>query len=202
MLTLSYFVMPQTAEDLFTTVAGLNNAGVMASFRAGLCSTREHMVSALAEVLPGGDHETLCYHFQVSCSLLMSILDGIAVFVAKKVAVPPMAGIVYWKDARTFVDPRFAELQGVQQATVDRVIKGGISADALRNFAKHYMPWIVLASMGTGDTSWDVRFPIDGNLKSGPVIKGLRCPLFNDACNAYYALGQLLGVDTTVVIPM
>ena len=193
MMTMAYFIYPpQSAEDLFSPLAGLNNPGVMASFHTGIARTREHLMAALAAAQPGGNHETLCYHFHVGASLLSSILDGIAVFVEKKVSDPPMDGVVYWDGPRTFLDPRFAELRELQQTSTQRIIMGGISTNTLQNFAKHYLPWTGLSCVGR--SGWDIRFPIDANTKSGPVLRGLMFPLYNDVCDAYDALGRLLKI--------
>lgn len=201
MLNLSYFLSSQSAEDLFDAVAGLNNPGVMRSFHTGLRHSRTHLMDALHQAQPGGDHETMCYHFQVGTSLLMSLLDGMAVFVEKKIAVPPTPGAVYWSAQATFLDPRFTELRTVQQQSNDRIIKGGITANTLRNLAKHYVPWVPLAALGSGST-WDIRFPIDAVTKSGPVLHDLLFPLYNDACAAHDALGRLLGVVAATTVPL
>jgi hypothetical protein len=120
----------------------------------------------------------------------MSILDGMAVYVEKNVADPPLNGQVQWEGATTFVDPRFAELQAIQQRTTEYIIKGGITVKSLRNMGKHYLPWLPMADATGG--SWDIRFPINSNHKSGPVLSGLLFPLFRDACEAYAALGRLI----------
>jgi hypothetical protein len=93
-------------EDSFDPVAELNDPGVMASFHTALTRTREHLLCALREAQPGG--KQLCYQFQVGAALLMALLDGIAVYVEKKVAAPPSQGRVYWAGGGiTFLDPRF-----------------------------------------------------------------------------------------------
>jgi hypothetical protein len=181
----------QDAEDLFDPVAGLNNPGVMTSFHTGLSRTREHLLNALREAQPGGNHEMLCYQFQVGTTLLVALLDGMAVYVEKKVATPPLNGRVYWTGAVTFLDPRFAELRAIQQRTTEYIIKGGISVNSIRNLVKHYLPWLPLSDATGG--SWDIRFPIDSTHKSGPLLSGLLFPLFNDARDAYAALGRLIG---------
>ncbi|KAG2440394.1 hypothetical protein HYH02_010283 [Chlamydomonas schloesseri] len=141
-------------------------------------------------------HEELCYEFQVGTALLMSLLDGLAVYVEKKVASPPLAGKVYWESTTTFSDPRFAQLRTIQQRTREYIIKGGITVKSLRNFSKHYLPWLPLASMGS-DGAWDIRFPVDERTRSGPVLRGILFPLFNDAREACVALGALIGQDVS-----
>lgn len=131
-------------------------------------------------------------YFQTGTGLLMALLDGMAVYVEKKVAVPPASGRVYWAGATTFIDPRFAALRAIQRRTTDYVIKGGITANTLRNFSKHYLPWVPLSGHA-GDGMFDIMFPIDPVTKSGPVLSGLLFPLFDDAREAYLALGRLLG---------
>ena len=187
MLSLLYF---QEAEDLFDPVANLMDAGVVASFHTALVRTREHLVCAAKEAQPGGSHPDLCYHFQVGTMLLMSFLDGLAVYVEKKIAVPTTQQIVYWASHTTFVDPRFSKLRAIQQRTKEYIIKGGITANTLRNFSKHYLPWIKLSDCSENG-GWDIRFPITPTDKSGPLLDGLLYPLFNDAVSAYIELANL-----------
>jgi len=194
MLTVAYF---QDADDLFDPVAGLNDPGVVASFRTGLRHARELLMNARIKAQPGGVHEEMCFYFQAGTGLLMALLDGMAVYVEKKVAVPSASGRVCWAGATTFVDPRFATLRAIQRRTTQYVLKGGITANTLRNFSKHYLPWVPLSGHA-GDGLFDIMFPIDPVTKSGPVLSGLLFPLFplftvNDAREAYLALGRLLG---------
>lgn len=191
-LTLGY-ILHQDAGALAEPMAGLNDPGVMRSFHTGLVKAREHLVKLLTEAQPGGSHEMLCYHFQVGTSLLMAILDGMAVFVEKKVAETPTDGNVYWERTNTFLDPRFAELKAIKDRTAEYIIKGGITVNSLRNLAKHYLPWVPLSDCSGG--TWDIRFPLTQTDKSGPVIKGLLLPVFNDAVAAYAALGKLINQD-------
>lgn len=189
MLTTSYLL--QGAHDLFDPIAGLNDGGVMRSFQTGLVRTRGHLVNVKIEACPGGSHEEMCYHFHAGTSMLMALFDGMAVYVEKKVSADSSSGVVYWQGDRTFIDTRFHALRTIKQRTCDYIIKGGITANSLRNFAKHYLPWIPLAD-STGEGVWDLRFPIDAYHKSGPVHSGLLVPLFNDAVEAYVELGNLL----------
>jgi len=185
---------PQTAEDLFGAVAGLNAEGVVESFSAALARARRHLVDAVRCAAPGGTHGDLCYHLHVGASLLFALLDGLAVFVEKKLAQPPTGGRIYWAGAATFLDPRFGRLRAIQERTASYALRGGITADTLRNFAKHYLPWIHLTSMGR-DGSWDARFPIgDDGSASGPLLHGLLFPIFDDACEACRELAHLCGV--------
>ena len=194
MLTLCYF-LAQDAEAMFDTVAGLNDSGVIGSFDLALRRIREHAVAALREA-EGGDHAALCYHFHAAASLLMATLDGLAVYVEKKVQDPPTKGIVYWHSA--FVDPRFRALRAIRDRTNAYIIKGGIDARALRNFAKHYLPWVHLAAIDPTSGKYDIMFPTGGATpaglpeRSGPVLRGLLVPLFNDACAAVRELGALI----------
>lgn len=197
-MMISYFL--QDAEDLLDPLAGLNDPGVIASFYTGLSRAREHLMNAFREAQPGGNHELLCYHFQVGTGLLVALLDGMAVYVEKKVADPPIQGRVYWAGANTFLDPRFAELRSIQQRTTEYIIKGGITVNSLRNLAKHYLPWLPLSDATSG--SWDIRFPINATHKSGPVLKGLLFPLFNDACESYIAFGRLIGQTPLGITPL
>lgn len=187
MLTLCYF-LAQDAEAMFDTVAGLNDSGVIGSFDLALRRIREHAVVALREA-EGGDHAALCYHFHAAASLLMATLDGLAVYVEKKVQDPPTKGVVYWHSA--FVDPRFRALRAIRDRTNAYIIKGGIDARALRNIAKHYLPWVHLAAIDPTSGTYDVMFPT-GQGRSGPVLRGLLVPLFNDACAAVRELGALI----------
>jgi hypothetical protein len=196
MLTTGFLL--QEAKDLFDPIAGLNEPGVLKSFSYGLDKAREHLIAAKRLVESGGKHEDLCYEFHVGTSLIMSLLDGIAVYVEKKVATPPVAGVVYWASASTFSDPRFAALKVIQQRTCEYIIKGGITVNSLRNFCKHYLPWLPLASCGN-DGMMDIRFPVDASTRSGPVLRGILFPLFNDARAACMALGGLIGQDVTVI---
>lgn len=194
----------QGAEDLFDPIAGLNSPGVLASFRTALTHSRAHIARALQLVCSGGNHEDICYEFQAGTSLLMALFDGIAVYVERKVASsPPPPGPghkpIYWAAASTFSDPRFDGLCTIKVRTSDYIIKGGITANSLRNFAKHYLPWVPLASIGP-DGFWDIRFPLDAaGARSGPVLRGLLCPLFGDARAACIELGNLLGQDTSSI---
>ena len=206
MLTLQFLM--QEANDLFEPVAGLNDSGLMLSFFTALDRTRVHLLSALKAAQPGGGagyaggqqslHEDMCYNFHVGTSMLMAFFDGLAVYVEKKVAHTSADGSVYWDGHTTFIDSRFAELYQIKQRTTERVLKGGISAKSLRNFVKHYLPWVRLSGMPRGGNEYDILFPLDqaGNT-SGPVLRGLLFPLFNDARDAYIAFGKI--IDTTAL---
>lgn len=191
----------QDAQDIFDPIAGMNDPGVMRSFNMGLSRIREHLVDARRAALPSGCHETLCYHFHVGTALLTALLDGMAVYVEKKVAVPGAPGLVYWASETTFIDPRFVELRKIQQRTKEYIIKGGITAQTLRNFAKHYLPWLPLSDATPGGT-WDIRFPINNTDRTGPILSGLLFPLFNDAREACVAFAQLLGQEPTLILPL
>ena len=199
MLTLQYFL----AQDaVFGAVAGLNDPGVVASFDVALRRVREHIVAAMREA-EGTEHALLCYHFHVGTSLLMATLDGLAVYVEKKVQDPPAKGVVYWH--RAFSDPRFSTLREIRDRTNDYIIKGGIDARALRNFAKHYLPWVPLAAIDRASGKYDIQFPTGGAdgtghaERSGPVLRGLLVPLFNDACAGVQELGALIGQDVPLI---
>ena len=198
MITLSYLM--QDASDLSDSVAGLDDPGVMDTFYTGLDRVRDHLVSLLREAQPGGVHNQMCYHFQVASSLLMALLDGLAVYIEKKLAIPPTRGIVYWAGANTFLDPRFAGLRAIRERTTEYIIKGGITARSLRNFAKHYLPWVPLSDCRGGP--WDLRFPINSTTKSGPILQGLLFPLFNDAREACNVLANHLGQQVREVQPL
>ena len=107
-------------------------------------------------------------------------------------------GSVYWDGHTTFIDSRFAELDKIKHRTTERVLKGGILAKSLRNLVKHYLPWVRLSGMPRGGNEYDILFPLDqaGNT-SGPVLRGLLFPLFNDARDAYIAFGKI--IDTTAL---
>lgn len=193
MLTLHYFLM-QDAQAMFDSVAGLNDPGVMKSFHLALCRIREHVVAALREA-EGSNHALLCDHFHTATSLLTATLDGLAVYVEKKVQEPPAPGVVYWHAA--FTDPRFSALRTIRDRTNNYIIKGGIDTRALRNFAKHYLPWVHLAAVDPASGQWDIMFPTGMTSagqqdKSGPVLRGLLVPLFNDACAAVREFGVLI----------
>ena len=201
MLTLGFLL--QDADDLFDPVAGLNDEGLMRSFHTALDRTRAHLLSALRAAQPGGDHEDMCYNLHVGTSLMMAFFDGLAVYVEKKVACPPAAGPVYWDRPTTFIDPRFAELLAIKERTAERVLKGGISARSLRNFVKHYLPWVRLSGVARGGGEHDVLFPLGrAGDASGPVIRGLLFPLFNDARDACVAFGKVVGAAALPVHPL
>jgi len=188
MLTLAYFL--QGDGDLFEPVAGLNDPGVMRSFHNALRHIRAHLMAAAAAALPGGSQDDLCYNFHTGTALLVALLDGIAVYVEKKMQEPPADGDVYWDRDRTFLDPMFAELRAIKERTTEYIIKGGVTANTLRNFAKHYIPWLRLSDNTYGH--WDISFPVNATTRTGPVLRGLLFPLFNDACDACDALGRML----------
>lgn len=192
----------QTFYDPFDKFAGLDKEEVLAFFHKELEQTRSHLASALHEVQTTGDHESLCYHFHISCCLLTSFLDEIATFVAKKVLDPPLPGDVYWKDDRTFKDSSLSGLQDIQRSIGRRSIKGGINASIVLNFEKHYLPLHILSEQDPRTGTWDIKFPIDGNNKSGPVLYGLMCPIFYDACAAYLELAKILRVKVKYVSPL
>eukprot|EP00798_Chlamydomonas_sp_ICE-L_P009306 gene9306-16440_t len=178
------------AGDLFETVAGLNDPCVIRSFHNALRHIRSHLMAAAAAALPGCSHDDLCYNFQTGTALLVALLDGIAVYVEKKMQVPPASADVYWDRERTFLDPKFAELRAIKERTNENIIKGGVTANSLRNFSKHYIPWLLLSNNTYGH--WDISFPVDATTRTGPVLRGLLFPLFNDACDACDELGRLL----------
>lgn len=181
MLSLRYFL----GDDTVDLVA---DAGVVvASFHTALRHTRGHVVAAMR-----GDDD-VWYHFHVGALLLLATLDGLAVYVEKKVQDPPARGTVHWHTA--FVDPRFSALRAIRDRTSGYIIKGGIDVHALRNLARHYLPW---AGVDTRcdtrcDTRSDIMFLAGAEQKSGPVLRGLLVPLFNDACAAVQELGALIG---------
>ena len=193
MISTAYFCCPQ-ATDLFDTVAGLNDQGVSDSFKAALLHVRRHFVEALKYASPGGSHEQLCYNFHIGTSLLMSTLDGVAVYVEIKVKSPPSVGRIYWDRESTFIDPRFFKLRQIREKTSQLIIKGPLDVSAIRNFAKHYLPWVNIASMDSHG-NWDIRFPLSSTQKTGPVLRGLLFPLFDLACAAYYEMSNLLGQE-------
>eukprot|EP00798_Chlamydomonas_sp_ICE-L_P031020 gene31020-7114_t len=187
MAALGGSVFPEDgAGDLFEPVAGLNDPGVMRSFFNAL----RHIRAAAAAALPGDSQDDLCYNFHTGTALLVALLDGIAVYVEKKIQDPPADGDVYWDRDRTFLDPMFAELRAIKERTTEYIIKGGVTANTLRNFAKHYIPWLRLSDNTYGH--WDISFPVNATTRTGPVLRGLLFPLFNDACDACDALGRML----------
>jgi hypothetical protein len=195
----------QDAVELFDAVAGLNPHGVLASFASALGHVRDHLVAAVRYASPsaGAEHGELCYHVQAGTSLLFAMLDGLAVFVELKLQGGPGPGTrpIYWSGATTFLDPRFAGLRAIQQRTLSYAIRGGITAQTLCNFAKHYLPWLHLASVDR-DGTWDVRFPL-GNQghASGPLLHGLLFPLFDDARAACVELAGVMGVGVPGALP-
>jgi len=201
MLTLQYLM--QDANDLFDPVAGLNDDGVMRSFFTALDRTRLHLLNALKAAQQCGSHDDMCYNFHVGTSLLMAFFDGLAVYVEKKVAQPATYGIVYWDGSTTFMDSRFSELMEIKIRTTERVLKGGITAKSLRNLVKHYLPWVHLSKMPNMSNEYDILFPLDqqGN-NSGPVIRGMLFPLFNDARDAYIAFGKIIGKSALSIHPL
>eukprot|EP00798_Chlamydomonas_sp_ICE-L_P001058 gene1058-3919_t len=175
--------------DLFEPVAGLNDPGVMRSFHNALRHIRAHLMAALVAALPGGSQDDLCYNFHTGTALLVALFDGIAVYVEKKMQEPPADGDVYWDRDRTFLDPKFDELRAIKERTTEYIIKGAVTANTLRNFTKQYIPWLSLSD-NTGH--WDISFPVNATTRTGPVLRGLLFPLFNDACDACDALGRML----------
>jgi hypothetical protein len=191
MIPAAYFCTKAT--DLFDTVAGLNDQGVSDSFRAALLHVRRHFVDALKDASPGGSHDQLRYNFHIGTSLLMSTLDGLAVYVEMKVKSPPSVERIYWDSESTFIDPRFFKLRQIREKTSQLIIPGSLDVSAIRSVAKHYLPWVNIASMENGN--WDIRFPLSSTQKTGPVLRGLLFPLFDLACAAYYELAKLLGQE-------
>lgn len=165
MLTTTYLL--QDATDLFDPIAGLNDMGVIKSFHTGLVRTRGHLLNIKKEAC-GGSHEEMCYHFHVGASLLMAVFDGMAVYVEKKLSSEPSSGVVYWQGEKTFIDPRFQTLRVIKQRTCDYIIKGGITASSLRNFSKHYLPWLPLSDATSGGV-WDC------DSQSTPATNLARC---------------------------
>ena len=173
MLTLQYFLSPN-AEWLFGGVAEMNEPGVADSFHSALQHTRKHIVEAVrnARTL---DHHNLCYNFQACSSLLMATLDGMAVYVEKCIASPANSGRIYWADERAvFVDPRFQALKEIRDRTNGYIIKGGVDAHALRNFSKHYLPWLDVISKDPVTNEDDILFYIDRKkgIRTGPCRWG------------------------------
>lgn len=203
MLTLQYF-LSQDAEWLFGDVAGMNTPGVADSFHSALQHTRRHIVEAVrnARTL---DHHNLCYNFQAGTSLLMATLDGMAVYVEKCIASPANSGRVYWADERAvFVDPRFQALKEIRDRTNGYIIKGGVDANALRNFSKHYLPWLDVIFKDPVTNEDDILFYIDRtkDMRTGPILRGLLFPLFDDACKAYYEIAALLDQPAKNIHPL
>lgn len=192
----------QNAGDLFDPVANLNKEGIIHSFHAALTRVREQLILCRTAAQPGGSYEDMCFYFQVATCLVMSFLDGLAVYAEKKLAPCPKPGIVYWASDSTFIDPIFANIRAIQERTKSYIIKGGITANTLRNFAKHYLPWLPIASTDQHQNIWDIRFQIDSTTYTGPVLTGLLFPLFNDAREAYVALAALANVPSKQVHPL
>lgn len=193
-----------TAEDLFDPVAYLNDAGVVNSFKVALEKTRHHL-SEGADAAAKLKYEDMTYHFQVGTQLLMALFDGLAVYVEKKLKTKSTPGNIYWAREKTFSSPEHVGLKQIKERTQERRIEGDITADALRNFAKHYLPWLDLPSGGRGGID-DIRFKrkvvsdgIETVVTSGPVFRGLLHPLFNDARDAVAVLAKLLKKEVVLV---
>jgi hypothetical protein len=103
------------------------------AYHDGLMRVRHHIVSLSRAVQPGGSHDEECYHFYAGTGLLMSLFDGIAVYVEKK----PGAR---WSNSDF---PRFASMRAIQQRTEHYMVEGGVTADTLRDVSRQYLPWIL-----------------------------------------------------------
>ena len=85
-----------------------------------------------------------------------------AVFVEKTIASPPNNKMVYWHDEKNvFVDPRFTALKIIRDRTnwyIIKMIKGGITANTLRNLFRHYLPFLSLPSSDKLNNRFDITF--------------------------------------------
>ena len=192
MLTIAYFM--QTTDNIFANASShLNKEGIIKAFHHCLTKTRTHILNTKMHASCGGCYEDMCYNFHVGTMLLMSFFDGRAVYVEKTIAQPPsQRNIVYWHDESTFLDPKFSTLKTIRDNTNNYIIRGGIDTHALRNFSKHYIPCLSI-STSLGDGPQDIHFHINKERVTGPILKGLVFPLFNDAVHAYRELCRLMG---------
>ena len=133
MLTLSDFLHPPP-DARVDVVAGIDDPTVMKSYHTALSHIRMHLKAvAIYATTPGYSHHDMCYNFHVATSLLIAILDGLALYVEKKLQQPPAEGNVGWDGPATFIDPRFAELRAIKDRTARNIIPGGLTLKALRN---------------------------------------------------------------------
>lgn len=146
----------------------LSETGVLTAFHTGLRRSKEHLLAALHEAHPGGSHVELSYNFHVGVALLMAIFDGIALHSEKRV---------------------FATLLKVQERSLNRDINGATMATLHHDIVTGFKPWKVRVEK-TDDT-WDVHLTSG----SGPLMRDLVFPLFNDACEALTILYGLAGLE-------
>ena len=167
---------------------------VTTSFYVSLVRIRHQIIFLLREMLPCGNYEEMCFSFQTSISLLMSCFDAMALFIEKKISSSPCPDIVEWDNPRVFIDPKFKSLKEIRDRTSEYILKGGITMNILRNMSRYYFPWIPNSEL-VEDNLWDIRFTIDLHTKSGPVVRDLLVPLYNDACEAYLEICRVLDIS-------
>jgi hypothetical protein len=166
---------------------------VTMSFYVSLVRIRHQIIFLMREMLPSGNYDEMCFSFQTSLGLLMACFDAMALFTEKKLAPSPCPDIVEWDNPRVFIDPKFKNLKDIRDRTSEYILKGGITMNILRNMSKYYFPWIPHAE-SIDDNLWDIRFTIDLYTKSGPVVRELLVPLYNDACEAYLEVCKLMDI--------
>jgi hypothetical protein len=66
------------------------------------------------------------------------------------------------------VGPRFQALKEIRDCTSGYIIKGGVDANALRNFSKHYIPCLDVISKDPVTNTDDILFYIDREKTLGP----------------------------------
>ena len=163
------------------------------SFYVSLTRIRHQVIFLLREMLPCGNYDEMCFSFQTSISLLMACFDAMAIFIEKKIASSPCPDVVFWDNPKTFIDPRFKKLKEIRDRTTEYMLKGGLTFYTLRSMSRYYFPWVPHAEM-IDDNVWDIRFTIDLYTKSGPVVRDLIIPLFNDACDAYQEICKIVDI--------
>ena len=141
------------------------NKDVLAAFHMGLRSSREHLQAALHQAYPNGSHAELSYNFYVGTALLMAIFDGMAY-------------------SQEHV---FEKLVTIQKRSLDRDINGVTMATLRQDIVSGFKPWCVRAEE---TDNCDVHLTSG----SGPLLRGLVFPLFNDAVEALGVLYGLAGM--------
>lgn len=103
-----------------------------------------------------------------------------------------------------FVHERFSVLKEIRDRTNTYLLKGGINVKAVRNFSKHYLPWLPLPAVDPITCQFDIQFYIDSanTIRSGPILSGLLFPLFNDACDAYREIANLINQRIASIAPL
>lgn len=210
---------PPDAMQLFETV-GQSKDRIVEELRRRISKTRSLLLQgrdammAAYETWDRSKYEEMVGHYTEGTQLLMSTLDGLAVYVETRIVKPPTTGKIYW-DGDVFNGPAededkgeawnasrgddFKALKEIKDRTegYGKENGSGLTVRAFRNFAKHYLAFLPMPTLDLRQQIVDVYFPGRSGATTG--LTGLLFRVFNDAREAVFELARLLDEKVELV---